>query len=291
MPRTDNGRRVVVAGATGYLGKYAVQALQREGWRVRALARDPLRLGDAAIACDEVFTGQATRPETLAGLFVGADAAFSSIGVRHFRRKPTFEEVDFGANATLVAAAAEAGVKRFVFVSILDGQRLRTLSPLIDARERVVDMLGCTGMEAVIVRPTGFFNDMADIFRMATKGKVWLIGSGRTRLNPIHGADLADVIASALGAQQPEAEVAVGGPDVLTQREIAELAFHVLGRTPRFGHVSPVLIRLLARALRPLNRNASAIAAMFSALGTQDAVAPKFGTRRLEEFFRSLLKE
>ena len=65
---------------------------------------------------------------------------------------------------------------------------------------------------------------MADIFRMATKGKVWLIGSGRTRLNPIHGADLADVIASALGAQQPEAEVAVGGPDVLTQREIAELA-------------------------------------------------------------------
>ena len=135
MPRTDNGRRVVVAGATGYLGKYAVQALQRKGWRVRALAR-PSCLGDAAIACDEVFTGQATRPETLAGLFVGANRRLLFIGVRHFRRKPTFEEVDFGANATLVAAAAEAGVKRFVFVSILDGQRLRTLrrsSTLVNA--------------------------------------------------------------------------------------------------------------------------------------------------------------
>ena len=282
------GRRVVVAGATGYLGRHVVRALHRDGWRVRALVRDPARLGAARASCDEVFVGHATRRDTLAGLCHGAEAVFSSIGVRHVHRRPTYEEVDFGANRDLVALAEAAGVRRFVFVSILDGAEMRRISPLVDARERVVDRLRRSPMRAVVLRPTGFFNDMGEILSMAARGRVWLIGSGETRINPIHGADLADVAAAILGADDPPPEVAAGGPDVFTQREIGELAFRVLARPPRFGRVPPALIRAAAGLIRPFNANASALARMFALLGERDAVGPRHGDHRLEDSFRHM---
>lgn len=281
---------VVVAGATGYLGRYVVRELHRRGWRVRALARDPERLGEARRFCDEVFVGQATRKQTLEGLFDGAQAAFSSIGVRHFRPRPTFREVDYGANRNLVELACAAGVERFVFVSVLHGAEMRALSPVVEAREQVVDLLRASPLQATILRPTAFFNDMAEVLRLARRGRVWLIGSGRSRLNPIHGADLAVVAAEALEAEPVQAEVAAGGPEVFTQRELAELAFRVLGRPPRYGHLPPRLLHLLAVLCRPVSANAAAFLRMFAALAQRDAVAPARGRRRLEDFFRRLVE-
>jgi uncharacterized protein YbjT (DUF2867 family) len=161
----------------------------------------------------------------------------------------------------------------------------------VDARERVVDRLRESRMESIILRPTGFFNDMGDFFKMAQKGKVWLIGSGETNINPIHGADLADVAARWLSSERPDAEIPAGGPDIFSQRQIAELAFKVLGTSVRCGRISSRLLRLLGRIARPFNQNASALALMFSALGEQDATAPCYGTHHLEDHFRKLSKE
>lgn len=285
---TSESRKAVVAGATGYLGQHVVRALHRDGWAVRALARDAKGLEKVKNCCDDIFVGQAMQKKSIDGLFEGVDSVFSSIGIRHFRRHPTYEEVDYLANNNLVEAAFTAGVRRFVFVSVLDGRRMRSLSPLVDARERVVDRLHELNMETIIIRPTGFFNDMGDFFQMARKGKVWLIGNGETRINPIHGADLADVVASVMAAENPEPEISLGGPDVFSQREIADLAFQALGTTPCYGRVSPGLIRLLARLIRPFNKNASALAMMFSTLGDRDGVTRRFGNHRLEAFFRQL---
>lgn len=286
MSTTDQApTRAVVAGATGYLGKHVVRALHARGARVRALARDEARLGDARDACDEVVIAQATRPETLAGLFEGADVAFSSVGIRHVHRRPSYEEVDFQANINLVEAAERAGVRRFVFVSVVEGDTLRASSPLIDARERVVDRLRASSMEAVILRPTGFFNDMGDFLKMAASGRAWLLGDGTTRINPIAGEDLAEVAASALLDDAPPAEIPVGGPDVYTQREIAALAFDALGAEARYASVPGWLIRGAARAIRPFNRNASAVALMFSTLASRDATAPARGVAHLGDFF------
>lgn len=285
---SENTKRVVVAGATGYLGRHVVRALHRDGWRVRALVRDPARLGTARDACDEIFVGEATRPETLTGLFDGADAAFSSIGIRHFKRRPTFREVDGQANLNLVEAAEATGVRRYVFVSVLDGEEVRSLSPLVEARERVVDRLGQSPMGATILRPTGFFNDMAEYLQMARRGRVWLIGDGSTRLNPIHGADLADVAAQVLADPDPPNVRSVGGPDTFTQREIAKLAFDVLGTPVHTGRLPVWLVTALGYAATPISPNAGAILRMFALLGRRDAVGEPVGTHRLRDAFVEL---
>lgn len=288
---TTGVKTAVVAGATGYLGGYVVRALHRDGWRVRALARDAARLDpEVRVACDEVFVGEATDPATLAGLFDAADAAFSSIGIRHFRRHPTYREVDQQANLNLVEAAEKAGVARFVFVSVLHGDDARAVSPLVDAREHVVDRLAASTMRTTVLRPTGFFNDMREIFEMAQKGRAWLVGDGSTRINPIHGADLADVVAEVLASPSPPAARNVGGPDTFTQREIAELAFRILGRPPRTSRVPPWLVTALGYAATPFSPNAGALIRMFALLGRRDGIGQAVGNRRLDTFFGELAR-
>ena len=77
---SERGSKIVVCGATGYLGRAVLQAADRAGHRVRALARDAGRLEPVRDACAEVFVGEATRPATLEGLFDGAEVAFSALG-------------------------------------------------------------------------------------------------------------------------------------------------------------------------------------------------------------------
>ena len=277
---------VVVCGATGYLGRHVVKALHRDGWHVRALARDASRLGDAAKYCDDVFIGHPTDPTTLDGLFDDAAAAFSSIGVRSFKRRPTFRDVDRTANLHLVDAAERAGVNRFVFVSVLHADDLRDQSPLLDAREHVVDRLRRGTMKTTIIRPTGFFNDLVAFLDMAKRGRVWLIGDHHTRINPIHGADLADVIADAL-ASDDTTDRTVGGPDILTQADIAEAAFDAAGRPPRVTRVPSRLVHTVGRLISPINPNAGANLQMFAIMGKRDMVGDPVGTHHLTEEFNA----
>jgi uncharacterized protein YbjT (DUF2867 family) len=233
-----------------------------------------------------VFIGHPTDPATLDGLFDGADAAFSSIGVRSFKRRPTFRDVDQAANLNLVEAAERAGVPRFVFVSVLHAAQLRNQSPLLDAREQVVDRLRRGPMKATIIRPTGFFNDLAAFLGMAERGRIWLIGDDQTRINPIHGADLADVIAEAL-ASDDTIDRTVGGPDVLSQADIATAAFDATGRPPRVTRVPSRLVHAIGRIISPINPNAGANLQMFALMGQRDMVGDPVGSHHLTEEFNA----
>ena len=153
----EDRRRVLVAGSTGYPGRHLVKALHAQGHWVRALVRDPSRLGEAAAAVDEVFVGQATDDATLAGVAEGVDAVISCLGNRTFKRRPSVWEVDRDANVNLVRRSREANVSRFVFVSVLGGAQMRDRVPQIEAREQVVEALEASGVPWTIIRPSGFF--------------------------------------------------------------------------------------------------------------------------------------
>ncbi len=160
---------------------------------------------------------------------------------------------------------------------MLDGQTLRHSSPLVDARERVDDRLRSSPMETVVIRPTGFFNDMGAYLSMARRGCVWLIGDGATHINPIHGADLAEGVADRAAETSPEGDYDVGGPQTFTQQQIAELAFVALGDPVRVRHLPAGLLDLAAGLARPFNGNAAALLRMFANLGRRDAVGTRTG--------------
>lgn len=274
---------VVVAGATGYLGQFVVAELARRGHRVRALARPGKSVAGAA----DVFEAEATRPETLHGLCDGAELVFSSLGITRQIDRVTFEDVDHRANANVLAQAVAAGVRRFGFVSVVSPE-VFAHSALVQARERFVAELARAPIEATLIRATGFFNDMAEPFQMAAKGRVYLIGRGTTRINPIHGADLATACADALEAG--DAARAVGGPEILTWNEVAGLAFRVLEKPARVTHVPSWMVGAALPAIRLFSQRAHDIATFVRTVMTHDITAPQSGSHRLEDHFRELAR-
>lgn len=278
--------RVLVAGASGQLGRHVVSELRRRGYRVRALSRRPERLADLV---DEIVRGDLLDPASLAAACDGVDGVFSCAGASmdlndlRDRRGPL--EVDWGGNRNLLAAARAAGVLRFVYVSVYGGGAMRHLA-YADAHERFVDELAGSGVDHPVIRPTGFFSFFGEMVKMAQRGRGIVIGTGEVRTNPIHEADLARVCADALagGAR----EVPVGGPEALTRAEIVYAAFRALGRPPKLTRVPPGFFRAAAVVAKPLNPRLAALLAFGAEVSQVDCVAPAHGTRRLEDYFRTL---
>ncbi|MEZ4533788.1 MAG: SDR family oxidoreductase [Cyanobacteriota/Melainabacteria group bacterium] len=169
-------KRILVAGATGYLGGYVASGALDKGYRVLALARDRAKAEALEAKGAEILVADACDRSSLTGQFEAVDVLVSSIGLRSMKASPSFEEVDFRANMNLLEEGLAAGVGHFIFVSVLKGEQLRGSIPLFDARERVVDALKVSGMKYTVVRPNGFFNDMAAMFIMAKQGRFVILG-------------------------------------------------------------------------------------------------------------------
>ena len=276
--------KVLVAGSTGYLGQHVVRELHARGHQVRALVRSPAKLDPVRDAVDETHHADATDPDALAGCCDGADAVFSSIGLMGKSSKFTCWQVDYAANRNLLEEARRAGVKKFIYTSVVRAPGLGKL-PLVRAKRAFEEELKRSGMPHTILYPNGFFSDMDEFLTMAGKGRAYLFGSGSFRINPIDGADVAAAVADAL-ASDAEA-IDLGGPDILTHEQAAQQAFRAVGNPPRITHVPlwPVKAGLvLLRRLTPL-RTHQLIEFPLTVL-TQDVLAPTTGRHHLAEYFQ-----
>ncbi|MEL6187919.1 MAG: SDR family oxidoreductase [Myxococcota bacterium] len=281
-------KRIAVAGATGYLGSQVARALKQRGHFIRALVRDKQRLGPAKEAFDEVFVGQATERESLVGLADDMDAVFSAIGVRQLSRYPTFWQVDRDANLAHVDEAERAGADRFVYVSVFGAPSHRDRNELFEAKEQVTDRLRGSSLRETIIRPTGLFNDMKELFNMAVDGRVWLFGDGSAEVNPIHGADVGDLVAQVIQSASAATDIDAGGPETFSMRGIGELAFEALDKPPKFAALPLGVLRAAAAVTAPFNRNLGALLGGFHFVNSEGAVAPTAGRRRLQSFFAEL---
>jgi uncharacterized protein YbjT (DUF2867 family) len=295
-PRARGPRRpwrVAVAGATGYLGRHLVAELARAGHDVRALVRDPAALtrGGKALApaiaphVADVRVVDVTDAASLAGVLHGVDAVASCVGHTGTGGAATWNAVDDTGNRNLLREAIHAKVKRFLYVSVFSGEHMRDLA-IVRAHEAFAAALGEAAVSSVVIRPTAFFSDMGGVLHQARSGWMPLVGRGEKRLNPIHGEDLAAVCVAALRGEGTEIDV--GGPEVFTQREIAALAFEVLGRRPRIVTVPAPLVRAVLAALRPFAPGRVDLWRFFTTSAEHDLVAPRHGRRPLREHFEEL---
>jgi uncharacterized protein YbjT (DUF2867 family) len=271
--------RILVAGATGRLGMRVVRNLHAEGWQVRALVRDPARLGLLRRYVDDVVTADLTASTLPAGVCDGIDIVFTCAGAStDIADSDTagFDAVDHRGNARLLDAAVRADVQKFMYVTPLGAERL-THTACGAAHQRMVEALRGARIAATVVRATGHFSCMAEALRLLHAGAGWTWGTGPWRTNPIHEADLADFCCRAIDS--PRFEVTVGGPATFTRAELLELARSVLagaGRAP------------LPRAPRATTVWAGArIAEVMEFAGAVSRLhveAPAHGSHRLEDY-------
>ncbi len=286
-------KTVLVAGATGYLGKFAVRAFKQRGYRVRALTRSETRLGQpgpftaprVTEFVDDIFVGEVTEPHTLDGLMDGVDYVFSSIGISRQRDGLSFEQIDHQANRLLIDLAKRSGTEKFVYVSLWGQDEIAHLE-IVRAHEKVVAALEESGLSYCVVRPSGYFSDMGVLLDMARKGRSFLVGAGENHFNPIHGADLAEVCVDAMESEKRE--VGAGGPETMTQRDAAELAFEVLERPARIVVLPLWLMRAGVKLIGMLNKQFGDLFEFIVTAGEIDGVAPSVGKTTLRSYFEEL---
>jgi uncharacterized protein YbjT (DUF2867 family) len=278
-------KRVLVAGATGYLGGFVVKEFKARGYFVRALARSPEKLEHLTGSLDEIVRGEVTRPETLVNVCEGMDIIFSSVGITKQKDGLTFRDVDYQGNVNLLTAAQRAGVEKFIYISVLNGPNLPHLD-IVKAHEDFVLVLKASGINYAILRPTGYFSDMGEFFEMARKGRVYLIGKGSNRTNPIHGADLATSCVDAVDGKRQEIDV--GGPEILTYRQIAEIACVSQNKPIKITSVPIWIFSLIIVLTRLFSHHAAELLAFFKTMVTTDVVGPASGTHTLGAYYQEL---
>lgn len=280
--------KILVAGATGYLGRYLVKELKKRNYWVRVLIRkeNQKQLFENV---DDFFIGEITKPESLSKICENIDWVFSSIGITRQKDGMTYMDVDYQGNSNLLSEANKSNVKAFQYISALGGENLRQLK-IFEAKERFVDELKSSGLNYTIMRPNGFFSDMGDFLKMAKNGRVYLFGNGNFKLNPIDGADLAKVCVDKIISN--ENEINVGGPDVLTQNELAGLALQAWKKKNRIIHLPDWIRKFTIWTLRTFTSSKTyGPVEFFMTAMAFDNIAPKYGKHKLEDFFNNKVQK
>lgn len=279
--------KVLVAGATGYLGQHLVKELKQQNYWVRVLIRNKNQ-EKLFVNIDDVFVGEATNSATLKNVGNDIDYIISTIGITRQKDGLTYMDVDYQANANLLNAVKGNNIKAFQYISAINGNNLRNLK-IFEAKEKFVDELKASGLNYQIIRPNGFFSDMKDFLEMAKKGSVYLFGSGEFKLNPIDGEDLAKVCIEKLS--ETKKEFTVGGPDVLSQKEIAILALNAWNKPIKIRHLPDWTRRFTIWVLRTFTSSKTyGPYEFFLTAMAADNVAPQYGSKHLVDFFNDSTK-
>ena len=279
-------KNVLLAGATGYLGSYIARELRKRGYSTRAIVRSPEKLKRQNVRVSETIRAELTEPDTTTDCCRNIGVVISTVGITRQKDGLTYMDVDFQANLNLMHEAQKAGVKKFIYVSVLNGENLRHLK-ICHAKEMFVEQLKSSGLDYCVIRPNGFFSDMTEFFTMAKKGKIYLFGDGHLRTNPIHGEDLAAVCVDAI--ESPDREINVGGPETLTHNEIAMTAFEVLGIEQKITYIPDWIRTSILKLVRIFTGSKTyGPIEFFLTVMAMDMIAPEYGNHTLKEYFTNL---
>ena len=276
-------KKILLAGATGYLGSYIAKELTKNTYGLRVVARSASKLAQQGVQVQDFFHAEITRPETLKGCCSGIDTVISTVGITRQKDGLTYLDVDYQANLNLLKEACESGVRKFIYVSVLNGENLRHLK-ICEAKEKFVEQLARSGLEYCVIRPNGFFSDMSEFYSMAQNGRVYVFGSGEQKTNPIHGEDLAAICIAAIDGT--EQVISAGGPETLTYNKIAGIAFEVAGKESKITLIPDWVRTIILRLIRSFTSSKFyGPIEFFLTVTAIDMIAPEYGNHRLKDYF------
>jgi len=222
--------KVVLAGAYGKLGSDILKTLVAAGHEVVAadmIDREVPGLDPSAYTYKKL---DVTDTAALEGLCEGADAVITTVGLTATSATLTNYDIDYHGNLNLLNEAKRAGVKKFVYISVLKADKAPDV-PMLHAKYLMEEELKKSGIEYVIHRPTGYFYDIVKVFRpMIENGKVTLLGKKPVHANVVDTPDFAAFIVEHMNDVNKTYNV--GGKETWSYEEIANMCFDAAGKTP-----------------------------------------------------------
>ncbi len=245
-------RVVTLFGGGGFLGRYVAQALFRTGARVRVAQRNPRRANFlqplAALGQLHLVPVDLCDREKVRAAARGSDAVVNLVGIL----KGDFDSIHVAGARNVAEAAAEAGARALVHVSAI-GADPESESAYGRSKGEGEEAVRAAFPGATILRPSflfgredNFVNRFAGLARLSP---VLPVISGRTRMQPVYAADVGRAVAAA--ALDPRSHggktYELGGPQVLTMRELMEWVCETTGRARPLLDIPDPVGRLIAR--------------------------------------------
>lgn len=232
--------KILIVGANGHLGQVVVKAALKKGYMVRAADMSLDRLNAMTEAGIEKIQVDITKKETLVGIMDGVAGVISTVGL--WREKPpyTFDSVDRQGNINLFEVAEQQGLKKIVYVSLLNVEKAKKAKVML-AKRAVELYLEKSALDYTVFRPSGLFHDFVEVFKpQILKGRVQGLGNGTLVMQPLSPHDLSRCMIEAL--KNPETSrmiYKIGGPEKFTYHEAISLVAEAMGKTPKISY-SPV---------------------------------------------------
>jgi NADH dehydrogenase len=229
---------VTVFGGSGFLGRHVVRALAKRDYRIRVAVRRPELAGHlqplGRVGQIHAVQANLRYPASVEAAMRDSHAAINLVGILAESGAQTFDAVQ-GAGAGTVAKAAAAAGAGMVHVSAI-GADENSASRYGRAKAAGEKAVLAALPSATILRPSVVFgpedqftNRFAALARMSPA--LPLIGGGLTKLQPVYVGDVATAVADAVdGKTRSGAPYELGGPEVLTMREIMEIILDVTER-------------------------------------------------------------
>lgn len=236
---SDNRPKVLLTGATGFIGGRLLRVLAAEGFPVRCLVRSAERFRKAVGERPgmEVVEGDLLRPATLRRALEGMDAAFylvHSMGGRSMWEIESFVERDARAAENFVRAADETGLSRIVYVGGL-GEMGGNLSKHLASRQHVGEILASGHAAATVLRAANIIGAGGAPFEMlrhlAEKLPVMVCPRWvETLAQPIAVQNVVEYCVGCLNVPETAGQnLDIGGPDILSYRSLMEIYCRVRG--------------------------------------------------------------
>lgn len=254
------GKLATVFGGSGFIGRQIVWSLARREYRVRAAVRRPDLAGylQPMGVVGQVHAVQANLrfADSIVRAVEGAETVVNSVGILAPAGAQTFQAVHVEGARRIAKAAREAGAKRLVHISAIGANADSNSSYAVSKAEGEAAVLS-EFPSAIILRPSivfgpedQFFNRFAALARVSPV--LPLVGGGRTKFQPIFSGDVGEAAANAVTGGKSGTVYELGGPQVVTFRDILEATLHYAGRRRLLLPVPFWLMRLQALLTWPL---------------------------------------
>jgi uncharacterized protein YbjT (DUF2867 family) len=254
--------KVLVTGATGFVGPKVANAIVDAGHEVRVLERKPGSWRKAGIRCQEAVQGDMADADSLRRAAEGREVVVHLVAIRQGRPE-LFQRVMIEGTRNLLAASEAAGAARFVLMSALGtSEATKDLVPYYTAKWQQEQDVKASGLDHVIFRPSFIFGREGGILptfvNLAKFAPVTgIVGSGKQRIQPIWVDDVGGYFAASV--DKPEAAgktFELGGPDTVSWDELWQRIRGTLGirRRPTM-HLPTKLMKIPATLTERLPGN------------------------------------
>jgi len=229
---------VTLFGGSGFIGKYVVRSLVKDGWRVRVAVRQPHSCPELKVIGNvgqvQLVQANLRYPLSVARAVEGADAVVNLVALLFESGRQTFDALHVKGAETLAMACADAGIKNLVHISAIGADK-EAEADYARTKGEGEALIAATIPTADILRPSivfgpedNFFNQFAAMSTIAPA--LPLIGGGETRFQPIYAGDVAEAVAACLRRGTNGSVYELGGPETYSFKELMEFTLETIDR-------------------------------------------------------------